>query len=245
MSESANNTPNARRRGIARIFPSKPVYIVIVIVMAILAIAFLAMLAIVNAFPTNMTMTLVVAMLVMLVLSFILLGRKNRIIRILGLLIAILFLCGYGLATYYLGTTYAAFARMATNEKTADAGFNIAEDPFNIYITGIDMWNHEKGYDHERSDVNMIVTVNPQTRKILLTSIPRDSYVRLHTAGEMDKLTHTGVYGVDETLNTVHDWLGIDLNYYVKVNFTAVVKIINAMGGITVESPIAFKSSIA
>ena len=60
----------------------------------------------------------------------------------------------------------------------------------------------------------------------------------------MDKLTHSGVYGVDETLNTVQDWLGIDLNYYVKMNFTAVRDIINAMGGVRVYSPVAFDSSL-
>ena len=102
----------------------------------------------------------------------------------------------------------------------------------------------EKGLDLERSDVNMIVTVNPLTKKVLLTSIPRDSYVMLHTAQQMDKLTHTGVYGVDETLNTVQDWLNIDINYYLKMNFTAVSDIINAMGGIRVYSPVAFESSL-
>jgi len=60
----------------------------------------------------------------------------------------------------------------------------------------------------------------------------------------MDKLTHTGVYGVDETIYTVEEWLGIDINYYVKMNFTAVRDIINAMGGIRVYSPVAFDSSL-
>ena len=86
----------------------------------------------------------------------------------------------------------------------------------------------------------MIVTVNPVTRRILLTSIPRDAYIKLHTAQQMDKLTHTGVYGVDETINTVQDWLGVDLNYYVKMNFTAVVDVINAIGGVDVYSPKEF-----
>lgn len=246
MAGSGKSTEKKKKRkGITGILPEKTGYAVLIIAMALLAAAFLAMLALVNAFPAGMTMTLVAVMFIMLIAAGFLMGRGNRIVRICGLLVAVLFIGGYGLATYYLGTTYAAFARMSTNEKTADTGFDIAEEPFNMYITGIDQWNYEKGYDLERSDVNMIVTVNPQTRKVLLTSIPRDAYVKLHTAGEMDKLTHTGVYGVDETLNTVQDWLGIDLNYYVKVNFTAVVKMINAMGGLTVESPIAFQSSIS
>jgi LCP family protein required for cell wall assembly len=118
---------------------------------------------------------------------------------------------------------------------SADTGIDLANDSYNIYISGIDQWASEKGMDLERSDVNMIATICPKTRKILLTSIPRDSYVKLHTAGQMDKLTHTGVYGIDETLGTVEDWLGIDLNYYVKMNFSAVVDIIDAIGGVTVD----------
>ena len=71
------------------------------------------------------------------------------------------------------------------------------KEPFNIYISGLDVSGTIDVTS--RSDVNMIMTVNPVTKKILLTSIPRDSYVMLHTYQEMDKLTHTGVYGVDET----------------------------------------------
>ena len=246
MAEAGNKTSKIRKRkGIAKIFPAQPGYTVLIFVMALLAAAFLAMLAMVNAFPASITMTLVAIMLIMLAAAIFLLGRGKRPLRICGLLIAVLFIAGYGLTTYYLGTTYAAFNRMSTNEKTENTGFSVAEDPFNVYITGIDQWHYEKGLDLERSDVNMIVTVNPHTRKVLLTSIPRDAYVKLHTAQQMDKLTHTGVYGVDETLNTVEDWLGVDMNYYVKLNFTAVVKVINAMGGIKVESPVAFKSSIS
>jgi LCP family protein required for cell wall assembly len=74
--------------------------------------------------------------------------------------------------------------------------------------------------------------------------MPRDSYVPLHTYGQMDKLTHSGIYGVDETMNTVTDWLGVDFDYYVKVNFTMVVKLIDAMGGIAVYSDHDFHSSL-
>ncbi len=120
---------------------------------------------------------------------------------------------------------------------------NVTTDPFNVYVTGIDAWGSIDKVS--RSDVNMIVTVNPQTRQILMTSIPRDCYIPLHTFGEMDKLTHSGIYGVDETIATVEDWLDIDLDYYVKVNFTMVVKIVNAIGGIRVYSDKEFDSAIS
>ena len=90
----------------------------------------------------------------------------------------------------------------------------------------------------------MIMTVNPKTKTILLTSMPRDSYVALHKNGAMDKLTHTGIYGVEETLNTVSDWFGVDFDYYVKVNFSTLVDVINAIGGIDVHNDIAFDSWI-
>ena len=253
MSESGINpeTTEEKKAGKARILPANKFYVVLILLMALLGAAFLAMLAVVKAFPANMTMIFVAAMFIMLLLAGFLLGRSKRVFRILGLLVAVLFIGGYGLATYYLGSTYAAFSKISTQsaktEESASAktGFDITQDAFNVYITGIDMWNNEKGLDLERSDVNMIVTICPKTRKILLTSIPRDSYVKLHTAQQMDKLTHTGVYGVDETLNTVTDWLGVDFNYYVKVNFTSVMKVITALDGIEVYSPKAFKSSIS
>ena len=248
MADAAETRKKRKKKiNVAGVFPRKKGYMILLLVMAVLGVAFLAMMAMVNAFPTRMTMALVGVMFVMLAAAWVLVSRNNRIARICGLLVAVLFVGGYGLATYYLGTTYAAFAKMSAGNQgttTAEAKSPV-EKPFNVYITGIDMWNYEKGKDLERSDVNMIITVCPETRKVLLTSIPRDAYVKLHTAGQMDKLTHTGVYGVDETINTVQDWLGIDLKYYVKVNFTSVVKVINATGGVKVYSPKDFKSSIS
>ena len=90
----------------------------------------------------------------------------------------------------------------------------------------------------------MVVTVNPKTRTVMLTSVPRDSYVILHSFGEYDKLTHSGVWGVDETVTTLEDWLDIDIDYYVRVNFSMLVDIVNAIGGIDVYSDYAFKSAI-
>lgn len=120
---------------------------------------------------------------------------------------------------------------------------NVTEDPFNIYISGIDTWGSIEKVS--RSDVNMLVTVNPQTKEILLTSIPRDSYVELNMNGMMDKLTHTGMYGIDETMATVENWLDVDINYYVRANFNMIVDLVDAIGGIAVESEFAFKSKIS
>lgn len=243
----ANDNTGSRKSGKAGFLPEKG-YGLIILIMALVAAAFMVMLTLVSAFPKEMTLAFLVVLFVLLILVFFLFKRRKKGLRILGLVLAVVFLVIYGVGTYYLGSTYAAFSKIggSGDASVSDvSGKDITSEAFNFYITGIDMWNNEKGLDLERSDVNMIVTVCPQTRKILMTSIPRDTYVKLHTAGQMDKLTHTGVYGVDETLNTVQDWLGVDLSYYVKCNFSSVMKIIYAIGGIEVYSPKAFKSSIS
>lgn len=117
---------------------------------------------------------------------------------------------------------------------------NVTKEPFNVYISGLDTTGSIGNIS--RSDVNMVMTVNPQTKTILLTSIPRDYYVDLATKGAKDKLTHSGLYGIDETTATVEDLLGIDINYYVKVNFTTVVKLVDTLGGITVNSDYSFSA---
>ena len=173
--------------------------------------------------------------------------KKSWKIKALYVLIAILVLI-IGMSLYYIVETNKMLSKISLNETEAAVApnrVNVTTDSFNVYVTGIDQWTVEKGQDLERSDINMIATVCPKTREILLTSIPRDAYVALHRTGTMDKLTHTGIYGVDETLNTVSDWTGIDINYYVKVNFSACVHIVDAIDGVDVYSPVAFKSSIS
>lgn len=125
-------------------------------------------------------------------------------------------------------------------EESSDGSkpVNVTQDSFNVYISGIDTSGSISNIS--RSDVNMIVTVNPKTRNILLTSIPRDYYVKLGTIGEYDKLTHTGLYGINETTSTIEGLFGIDINYYARVNFTTVVNLVDTLGGITVNSDYSF-----
>lgn len=247
MSRIDRNTINETRESNSKAgkkskLPRRKYQLLLLLAMALFAIGFLLMIIIVNAFPASMTLAFIGTMLIMIALTWFLFLKDNKLCRIIGIVISVLFLLTYGLGIYYLSTTYITFARISTEESAEiDAiSIDVTEKPFNVYITGIDQWESEKGMDLERSDVNMIATINPKTKKILLTSIPRDTYVKLHTAGEMDKLTHTGVYGVDETLGTVQDWLNLDMNYYVKMNFSAVTDIVNAMGGIEVYSPKSF-----
>lgn len=119
----------------------------------------------------------------------------------------------------------------------------VTTDTFIIYISGIDTYGTISSVS--RSDVNMVAVVNPKTYQVLLVNIPRDYYVQLHgTTGKRDKLTHAGMYGVEKSVQTIEDLLDIDINYYVKVNFTSVETIVNALGGIDVYSEYDFTSYI-
>ena len=109
-------------------------------------------------------------------------------------------------------------------------------EPINILISGSDS-RSGKIVTKTRSDVNMIMTINPKTRTILLTSIPRDYYVQLHnTTGLKDKLTHAGIYGIEMTKTTLEDLFDIKIDYTVKVGFNSVIEIVDYIGGIDIES---------
>ena len=122
--------------------------------------------------------------------------------------------------------------------KTKNSKYTIDSGIFNVYISGIDTSGSISNV--ARSDANILATVNTKTHEVLLTSIPRDYYVTLHSKGAKDKLTHSGIYGIDETVTTVEDLLDIDINYYVRVNFTTVIKLVDTLGGIEVYSDYDF-----
>ena len=112
---------------------------------------------------------------------------------------------------------------------------DVTENTFTIYLTGIDTYGDVS--EVARSDVNLLITVNPVSKQILMTSIPRDTKVTLASYNAMDKLAHAGVYGVKETMETLEDLLDIDVHYYAKTNFTGIEAIIDQLGGITIDSP--------
>ena len=113
---------------------------------------------------------------------------------------------------------------------------------FNVLISGIDTYGSINRVS--RSDVNIVVTVNPNTHKILLTSIQRDMYVQLHgTTGTRDKLTHAGIYGINMSRQTIEDFLDIDIPYYVRVNFDSVIKLVDTIGGVDIYNDVAFRGS--
>lgn len=134
---------------------------------------------------------------------------------------------------------------LQTSTKTDNTAskYSIKSGKFNVYISGIDTTGDINNVS--RSDANILATVNTETHEVLLTSIPRDYYVTLHSYGAKDKLTHSGIYGINETIKTAEDILDTDINYYVRVNFTTVIKLVDKLGGIDVYSEYDFTSNAA
>ncbi|WP_099831314.1 LCP family glycopolymer transferase CpsA [Streptococcus suis] len=118
----------------------------------------------------------------------------------------------------------------------------VSGDSFNIYISGIDAYGPISTVS--RSDVNIIMTVNRATHKILLTTTPRDSYVAIADGGQnqYDKLTHAGIYGVNASVHTLENLYGIDISNYIRLNFTSFLQLIDLVGGIDVENTQEFTS---
>ncbi len=106
---------------------------------------------------------------------------------------------------------------------------------FSVYISGIDTTGPVSR--KSRSDVNILATINTKTGEIALVTTPRDYYVQLALDGTpYDKLTHAGIYGVQvssDTLSTLYD---TKIDYYFRLNFDGFKDIIDALGGVTVNS---------
>ena len=139
-------------------------------------------------------------------------------------------------------STFTTWARVLPTNLRVEQSINLQEvsvskTPFIVYISGVDTRGGWPKQDNGLSDVNQIAVVNPKAKKILLINTPRDTYVPLlGDTTKMDKLTHAGVYGLNCSMATLEQLYGIQFNYYVRVNFYSLMNIIDALGGVTVES---------
>lgn len=116
---------------------------------------------------------------------------------------------------------------------------SITKEPFVVYCSGIDARVDDISAK-SRSDVNILAVVNPTTKQILLVNTARDYYLPLARNGELDKLTHAGLYGIDESMKVLGNLYGVQADYYVRVNFAGLVKIVDALGGVDIESDANF-----
>lgn len=203
-------------------------------------VAFIASMTIINVLPFFWWIVLIV---VLCLLSAIIVAQLRKFnikkwAKVLSTITATLLIVVFGVGSAYaLGTM--SFLSTTTTVKNDSKVAHITKEPFNVLMTGIDVYGKIK--TQGRSDVNMVVTVNPETETVLLTSVPRDYEVRLPQFDyATDKLTHSGFYGVDVTTAAMEDLLNTKMNYYVKVNFSTVYLFIDALGGIDVESDYEF-----
>lgn len=126
--------------------------------------------------------------------------------------------------------------------KTIETTKNTSLDtPFTVYISGIDNRDHTLPYA-ARSDVNLIMVFNPARHQILVLNTPRDFYVPLAMNGQNDKLTHAGLYGVNESIHTLEKFYDIKINYYARINFDATSSIIDQLGGVDITLPYAINT---
>ena len=138
--------------------------------------------------------------------------------------------------------TYKITKEVSTGQTNGQTDIN--DNVLNIYISGIDTYGSISTVS--RSDVNIIMTVNMETHKILLTTTPRDAYVQIPDGGadQYDKLTHAGIYGVETSMKTLENLYDIDIDYYARINFTSFMQLIDILGGIEVYNDQEFVSHI-
>lgn len=134
------------------------------------------------------------------------------------------------------------YTKRENQSKSTKNQVNVVTEPFTILITGNDSYGGLTS--NSRSDSNMLLTINPNTHTVLMTSVPRDYYETIICGNsdsglacpenQRDKLTHSGLYGVDTTEKTIENFLDITINYYVRVNFSSLTNLVDALGGIDV-----------
>lgn len=134
----------------------------------------------------------------------------------------------------------------ANGGEDADGAFgadvSLTKDTYTVYISGIDVSGPIN--TTSRSDVNILMTVNPNTHRILLTTTPRDYYVYIPgiSGGERDKLTHAGVYGIRSSIRAMESLYGIDISNYIRINFDSLIQLVDTLGGVDVNSEYEFDS---
>ncbi len=136
--------------------------------------------------------------------------------------------------TPYTGLAYTFDGMLVDKSQWVYGNKNV----FTAYLSGIDTYGPPN--TASRSDVNILCVVNMNTHRILMINTPRDYYVVLSGAGMRDKLTHAGAYGIQTSINTLQNLYGVSIDYYAKVNFTGFMTVIDALGGVDVESDYEF-----
>lgn len=142
----------------------------------------------------------------------------------------------------FLTDTFIVDTFIKQDEREAVKPIDVTKDPFTVFIAGSDSRDAQLSL-RTRTDVDIIMSVNPNTKQILICSLPRDSYVPNPAMDDSyDKLTHLGIYTISNSLKGISQYMGIDLERYLLVNFTTYKSIVDALGGVDIYNPYAFSS---
>jgi len=211
---------------------------VLLIVQAILSVA-----AFIQLCRTQMLPTLYLVIIAALLVLFWLLVKRCQEYKTPGTVSRVfsVFLC----AMLAVGCVWAQQGLAALDNVTsglisgAEAN-KITKEPFVLYLSGVD--NRGELTEKARSDVNILAVVNPTTKRVALINTPRDYYVDLAGTDSKDKLTHAGLYGVETSMATLGNLYGIQVDHYIRIDFSGFISIIDAVGGVDVYSDQAFTS---
>ena len=200
-----------------------------------------------HVLPTSYRIGIGVVLALFIVICFALaLGPRRLLFKVLGILLSaglifslfvgIMYLT-IGLNTLQSIQTTNSNKPVATKNQSTPDPVNVMREGFIVYVSGIDEYGSIS--DVSRSDVNILLAVDPKNHNICMLSVPRDSYLRIAGGGKhrKDKLTHAGIYGISSSVQTIEEALGININYFVRLNFTSFLKIIDQVGGIEVDNP--------
>jgi LCP family protein required for cell wall assembly len=227
-----------RRRAIATVWG-----LVFVFIQLIAMILFMTQVIKLDMLPVKYLIMVTLILILLLLYDFTTQFTKSNVFgKILAVMLSGVMLFGFFFAAK-VNTTLSRISNRAQQEGGVAANNKkVNEEPFIIYLSGMDDEGDVSLYGH--SDVNIYAVCNPKTRQILLMSTPRDSFITITDGVKTgyDKLTHAGNKGIEYSMKALTGLYGISPDYYVRVNFTGCVNIVDALGGITINSEVEFTS---
>lgn len=199
--------------------------------------------AVFQLYRTQMLPTLFLAAAggaLLLLLLVVFRGQRYRVRGVLARLLSLVLCAALAVGCLFAQQGLQALAGVTSGLLAGPEARAIVSQPFVVYLSGVD--TRGELAESARSDVNILAVVNPAAKRAVLINTPRDYYIDLAGTDSKDKLTHAGLYGVETSMATLGALYGIDVDYYVRINFAGFMSIIDALDGIDVYSDYAFTS---
>lgn len=169
--------------------------------------------------------------------------KKRKWLKVTGVIFLVLLIAGgaYGFSVYKsfkntVETIHQPLDRKQSDKREKPVTLT-KQDPFTVLMLGVD----ERPGDQGRSDSILVLAVNPNKESVKLLSIPRDTRTEIIGKGTEDKINHAYAFGgVPMSINTVENFLNIPIDYYIKINMEGFKKIVDAVGGVTIQNDLDF-----